>query len=143
MLQQVKEYDFVIDIFDNQKRIGDEMNDLSKHFGRREFTCKCGCTSNTVDAELIRILERIRDHFQRKIIILSGCRCYNHNKTVGGSENSYHITGKAADFYVKGIEPKVVVKFLRDVFFGKYGVGLYNDRVHLDVREGFAKWDKT
>ncbi len=43
-------------------------------------------------------LERIRDVLQFPMRILSGYRCDALNQAVGGSNNSQHIKGEAADF---------------------------------------------
>ena len=76
------------------------MGDLSEHFSREEMACKCGCGLDTVDAELLSLLEKIRAHFDRPITINSGCRCEAHNRAVGGSKNSQHLIGRAADIVV-------------------------------------------
>jgi hypothetical protein len=33
---------------------------ISENFARSEFRCKCGCGLDTVDTELLRLLENIR-----------------------------------------------------------------------------------
>ncbi len=77
---------------------------LSKHFSRKEFKCKCGkCDYDTIDAELLVILEDVREHFGKPVIINSGNRCPTHNKNVGGATNSYHVRGRAADIVIKGV----------------------------------------
>lgn len=43
------------------------------------------------------ILEPLRTLFSRPIIVNSGYRCPSVNKGVGGSPNSYHLLGRAAD----------------------------------------------
>ena len=43
-------------------------------------------------------LDLIRAHMDKPIYINSGYRCKELNKEVGGSENSYHTKGLAADF---------------------------------------------
>jgi len=114
------------------------MGDLSKHFSRSEFTCKCGCGFDTVDAELIMFLELARAHFDRAITINSGCRCRNHNNAVNGSVNSLHLDGRAADIVVEGTPPNIVQEYFeqRDV----PGLGEYNSFTHVDSRSGHARW---
>jgi len=87
---------------------------LSKHFTRHEFSCKCGCGFDTVDAYLIQILESIREYFDKPIIITSGCRCPEYNERVGGAHNSQHKLGRAADFIVADTEPDAVADVLDD-----------------------------
>jgi len=118
------------------------MGDLSKHFSRKEFKCKCGCGFDTVDAELIKVLEIIHEHFGHELILIkSGCRCSGHNKAIGGSSGSMHLKAKAADFKIKRISPDSVWEFLVETFPGKYGIGRYDGFTHIDVRKRKARWD--
>ena len=112
------------------------MNDLSNNFSRSEFECKCGCGFDTVDVELIKVLEEARTYFDSPISINSGNRCEEHNKAMGGSPNSQHLTGKAADIRVVGISSDEVFSYFAEKYLDKYGKGDYNGRVHIDVRSG-------
>lgn len=58
------------------------------------------------------VLDHIRQHVGRPIIITSGYRCPEINKLVGGSNTSQHMKGQAADFYVSGYTPQQ----MREVF---------------------------
>lgn len=116
------------------------MGDISEHFNRSEFACKCGCGFDTVDIELIEILETVRHRFMRPITITSGCRCADHNYKIGGSKDSQHIKARAADFKVQGVEPKEVYEFLCSTFKDKFGFGLYSAWVHGDSRQAKARW---
>ena len=114
---------------------------LTRNFTRAEFTCSCGCGFNTVDYELVNILQVVRDHFKKPIAITSGCRCARHNRKVGGSENSLHRIGRAADFKVIGVEPEEVYKALDQYLKNRCGLGLYKSWVHVDTRSGkAARW---
>jgi len=126
------------------------MGDISTHFSRREFACKgtdCDCrgTFDTVDATLLRFLEDIRRHFDRRVTVLSGCRCLGHNATVGGampddrgSGGSQHLYGRAADIVVDGIDPALVYELAQQMEVG--GLGAYSGWTHIDSRAGFARW---
>ena len=81
------------------------------HFKRNEFTCKCGCGFNHIDVSLVKILDKIRDHYGKPIVITSGVRCVNHNRKVGGTSQSYHVKNKAADFYVQGVNVYEVLRY--------------------------------
>lgn len=114
---------------------------LSKHFKRREFACRCGCGFSTVDAELIRVLEDLREAFSGcGVIINSGCRCEVHNCAVGGSAGSMHIEGKASDIVVQGVDAITVADCLEDKYPDRYGIGRYPNWTHIDVREDKARW---
>jgi len=115
---------------------------LSQHFSRSEFACPCGCGFNTVDAELIAVLESARAHFGAAIIIDSGCRCAKHNATLADSaRNSQHLRGKAADIRVTGWAPDLVADYFDATYPNIYGVGRYNTFTHIDVRDGKGRWD--
>ena len=109
------------------------MTRLSINFTRSEFACKCGCGFDTVDTELIRLLENIRNYFNQPVHITSACRCERHNEFVGGSRNSQHKRGRAADIIVKGIEPDDVANFA-DTLMKSGGIGRYSAFTHVDTR---------
>ena len=121
------------------------MGDISKHFDRKEFACRCGCGTDTVDIELVEVLESIRAWARIQnptalVFINCGVRCLSHNKPVGGVRRSYHLLAKAADIRVGGLSPKEVAGFLDERFPDKYGVGLYSTFTHIDVRSEKARW---
>ena len=117
------------------------MTRITPHFTRDEFKCPCGCGSDTIDVELMKALNLARLHFRKPIKITSGFRCRKHNKaTPGAAKKSMHMEGKATDFRVKGISARKVNSYLNRMYPDKYGIGLYSNRVHLDVRETKARW---
>jgi uncharacterized protein YcbK (DUF882 family) len=111
----------------------------SKYFKRSEFDCLCGCGFDTVDAELLDVLEDARE-FNGPIYISSGCRCAEHNESEGGSEDSQHLIGRAADCHTNNVLPQELYKYLNEKYPNKYGIGLYNDFVHIDTRHRKARW---
>ena len=115
------------------------MGRLNQYFTREEFACKCGCGFNTVDTELLKLLTAARAHFNKPITITSACRCEAHNERVGGSPNSLHKLGRAADIIVKDVDPADVAHFF-DIEFDAPGVGEYNTFTHVDSRTGRARW---
>lgn len=117
------------------------MGDISKHFNRSEFECQCGCGYDTVDVELLMVLEDIRIHFGQPIIITSGCRCVGHNVGISGSPKSQHCLGRAVDFKVKSIHEDDVVEYLHKKYPRQYGIGRYIGRTHIDSRSTCARWD--
>jgi uncharacterized protein YcbK (DUF882 family) len=116
------------------------IGDISAHFSRSEFACKCGCGYDTVDTELLVLLEEIRAHFGRGITINSGCRCvdYNASPHIGGSEKSQHLYGRAADIVVEGTPPDIVHELAEQL--GAGGLGKYDSFTHVDSRVGRARW---
>ncbi|MCK5018998.1 MAG: hypothetical protein KAS32_18200 [Candidatus Peribacteraceae bacterium] len=111
-----------------------------KHFTRQEFNCKCNCGFNTVDFELAEVLEELREHFNKPVAITSGCRCESYNRKIGGSKNSQHKYGKAADIVVTGIKPSTVYKYLNSKYPDRYGIGKYSNWIHVDTRQSKARW---
>lgn len=106
---------------------------LSDNFVRKEFDCKCGeCEETLHDEKLSEGLQRIRHRFG-ETIITSGYRCKKHNTNVGGSSDSYHMKGMAADFIIPGVNVSEICKFAESIGF--YGIGMYDDGyVHVDTR---------
>ena len=78
----------------------------TKSFRPQEFKCPCGkCTGYPVQMKVkeLKHIQRIRDHYNKPMIITSALRCEYQNKKVGGVSNSYHKTGYAVDFYMVGV----------------------------------------
>jgi uncharacterized protein YcbK (DUF882 family) len=116
------------------------MGDISRHFNRSEFACKCGCGYDTVDAELLTILESVRDAFGQPVSINSASRCEEHNKRVGGSKNSQHLLGRAADIVVRNTSPIEVHNYVKLMYPLSLGLGSYENFTHIDTRTGKARW---
>ena len=130
------------------------MGDISPNFSRWEFKCRCqqfcGGSTDTVDVELITVLEDVRQHFSRKyptkevsVSITSGNRCSGHNKEIGGSEGSKHIIHKASDFVVTQVHEDEVATYLEKKYPDKYGIGRYKGRTHVDVRTERVRWTSS
>ena len=124
------------------------MGDLTTNISRSEFACKCNCGFDTVDIALAEALQDCVDHFGHCYILITGPnRCEKHNNSVGGALNSQHIYGRAADFRIFDVKtrtqvsPVEVYDYMDKAYKGKYGLGLYSNRVHFDTRSGpCARW---
>ena len=115
------------------------MTRISEHFTRDEFACKCGCGFDTVDTELINILEQVRKHFGKPVIISSACRCPAHNGSVNGAAKSQHLYGRAADIVVMYEYPAEVANYLETL--NAPGIGRYDTFTHVDSRSSRnARW---
>lgn len=132
------------------------MGNLTENFSRYEFECQCGCGQDTVDAELVHILQDLRNQLNLflmgkgrtcSIKINCGNRCVKHNaETPDSSKNSRHIDSRASDFIVivKSLKdpksesylltPQVVYNFLEQIVKGKFGIIVYEDFIHFDTR---------
>ena len=122
---------------------------LTENFNSNELDCKCNdsdCTETRIDLSLLNLLQYLRDSMGR-INITSAFRCETHNERVGGSKNSQHKLGTAAD--IVPLESDITLKeFQQEVrrlhkLSGELpmGLGLYNTFTHIDTRPGKAFWD--
>lgn len=131
------------------------MGDLTRNLSRKEFECNCGCGFDTVDYELVLVLQNaifyFENYFKKKVIVLitGGNRCKKHNIAQGGAPKSKHIDGKAADhkFFTvsedgrkEQIDPEVVYSYYDNKYPDKYGLGKYENRTHIDSRARKARW---
>ena len=105
-------------------------------FSPEEFECKCGCGRAEMDSEFMRKMVNLRRAIGGPVIINSGFRCEDHNAAVGGSENSPHLEGKAADIRVKGRGAHYLIGRAEFCGFGGIGVSQKGDHgsrfIHVD-----------
>lgn len=118
---------------------------LSTNFKSTEFDCHgSGCCAQTkIDDDLVKYVQKIRDHFGKSVNVSSGYRCETHNKNIGGATNSKHSKGQAADIYISGVAPAEIAKYAESI--GILGIGLYEtDKdghfVHVDTRTTKSFW---
>ncbi|MBR6619406.1 MAG: DUF882 domain-containing protein [Clostridia bacterium] len=113
---------------------------LSKNFKAYEFDCKGAncCGSTMIDSKLVEYLQQIREHFGNPVIINSAYRCSIHNRAVGGTSNSYHAKGQAADIRIAGAAPSEIAEYAESI--GIKGIGLYDTFVHVDGRPSKSFW---
>lgn len=82
---------------------------FTKNFDPREFRCECGgkyCCGFPTWMKKVELqnLQSIRSHYGKPMKITSGMRCTRYNNSLKGSlRSSKHLTGYAADFYIKGV----------------------------------------
>ena len=104
-------------------RTRDGTRKLSANFTVAEFACKDGSDPVFVDSSLAALLQKIRDHFGRPVVITSGYRTAAHNKSVGGAAYSQHLYGRAADIRVQGIPVEQLVAYAETCLPGTGGIG--------------------
>lgn len=88
---------------------------LSPHFSLAEMTVSQAAARRGIDnapgpAVIValrdlctHVLEPVRVHFARPVIVSSGYRAPAVNKAIGGAASSQHCLGEAADFTVPGV----------------------------------------
>ena len=69
----------------------------------------------------------------------SGVRCAAHNAEVDGVANSQHLYGLAADLH-SAASPAQMKAVAEDVMGRTGGIGLYDWGIHVDTRQGYARW---
>lgn len=112
---------------------------LSKNFHLREFECKCmKCPTTIVDLDHVKRLQALREKLGKPLFITSAYRCPDHNKNVGGSPHSQHLTGTATDIVCRDISPDELADICESYF---NGLGRYNTFTHIDSRSTKARWD--
>lgn len=113
---------------------------LSANFKVKEFACLDGTDTIFVSDELVKVLQSVRDNFGKPVIINSAYRTETHNKKVGGSANSQHKYGMAADIRINGVSPKTIATYLNKLMPDRGGIGVYSSFVHIDVRTKKSRW---
>ncbi|HDS9358256.1 TPA: D-Ala-D-Ala carboxypeptidase family metallohydrolase [Enterobacter cancerogenus] len=116
------------------------MGNLSEHFNRQEFACRCGCGFDAISSELVTLLEAARAHFNSPVRINCGCRCASHNADVGGAPGSQHLSGTAADIAIAGVAPGLAYRWFDERYPNALGLGQYHTFIHVDVRPQRARW---
>lgn len=113
----------------------------TKNFRESEFECKCGCGTYVENAALMILLEDVSERFNKPVFITSATRCEKHNKSVGGSRNSKHLSGEAADIVVKDVLSSAVYSYLDNSPYSEIiGLGKYGDFTHVDARGYHSRW---
>lgn len=112
--------------------------DKVKYFGKAEFRCNCNgkyCDGFPAepDPKLVRVADRVREHFGAAALISSGVRCEKHNANVGGVSNSRHLYGKAMDFCISGKRAADVLVYVQAQPEIRYAYAIDANYVHMDV----------
>lgn len=121
---------------------------LSKNFCAYEFACNDKSDEFKVATELVEILQQVRDHFGKPVIINSAYRTPAYNISIGGSSKSQHCLGTAADIRIAGVDPVRIALYVASLpYFHKHGgIGYYSRAqvtggfVHVDVRTWKSRW---
>ena len=123
---------------------------LSKNFSLAELTlsrtaAKRGWPNSpnltevvALTALAVNVLQRVRDHFGKPVIVTSGFRGRRLNSAIRGSNTSQHCYGEAADFTVAGVSNLEVAKWIEanlqfDQLIYEFGEGGW---LHCSYRKG-------
>lgn len=113
---------------------------LSKNFRVKEFACKDGSDPIFISPELVEVLQKIRDHFGKAVVINSAYRTAQYNKKVDGATYSQHLYGTAADIKISGVKPADVAAYAETLLPNTGGIGIYPTFTHVDVRAVKSRW---
>ena len=120
---------------DNTARTVDNVKRYTKNFKPSEFACDCNgryCCGypSYMKMHELTLIQDIRDHYGKPIIITCGLRCKRYNNQLNGSlkNTSKHLTGQAIDFYQKGVTDTLAnrkrsLKWIQTRPFFTYGYG--------------------
>lgn len=122
---------------------------ITKNFSKSEFDSKDGAQMpDNILVNVVKLacnLQRLRDAIGKPIIINSGYRSEAHNRKVGGSPNSQHLLGKAADIRVSGMTSGQIANEIEKLILKgemlQGGLGIYDTFAHYDIRKTQARWD--
>lgn len=114
---------------------------LSKNFTVKEFACSDGTDTVFISLALVNLLQKIRNHFGKAVIINSAYRTEAHNKSIGGATYSQHKYGLAADIHINGVTPKEIAAYAETLMPSSGGIGIYKSFVHVDVRQVKSRWN--
>lgn len=101
---------------------------LTKNFSleemyRSDTARRCGIDNKPQTEEVVEnlralcleVLQPLRDHLGKPVVVSSGYRCKDLNRNVGGVENSQHLKGEAADIKVRDREELIdVMRYIMD-----------------------------
>lgn len=116
------------------------MTQLTEHFSVSEMKCRC-CGRCEMQPEFMAKLEHYRLDCDIPLPISSGFRCDTHNAKVGGTQNSWHLKGRAADIvwtHLTGRQKYILLQVAMQ--HGFRGIGISEDFLHLDNRDNYAMW---
>lgn len=124
-------------ISSTSSKSGDFWDDI-KYFKKSEFACKCGgkyCKGYPAEPQekLIRVAERVREHFGKPATVTSGLRCTKHNANEGGVSNSRHLSGKAMDFCIQGVSGATLLAYVQKQPEIRYAYIISGNYVHMDI----------
>ena len=121
---------------------------ITTNFTLEEFersqTAKNNGIENSMPARYIRnltnlctfVLQPLRTMIGLPIVITSGYRCRQLNELIGGSSNSQHMEGKAAD--IRCEDMKLVIETIKSKYVNFDQCIVYKDFIHISYESVVA-----
>ncbi len=135
---------------------------ISEHFDLSEFLVSEYAARHRIDMTprvavhdalrrlALRVLEPVRAHFDRPVVITSGYRPPALNRAIGGAASSQHVKGEAADFHIPGIPNYEVASWMeRSLNYDQLILEFveagrpYSGWVHVSYREPYRNEELT
>ena len=112
---------------------------IADHLLYSEMACPC-CGRAIITPELEAAWESFRNELGKPVQILSGYRCKNHNRSIGGATRSQHMYGNALDIACRHalLESEEIYRLL--IRCGFRGIGHGRGIFHIDTRETHYFW---
>lgn len=112
-----------------------------KWFTREEFRCKCGgrfCDGFPAEMKrpVVELADRVREHFGKPALVVSGLRCEIHNANEGGVWNSQHMYGEAIDLRILDVSAADLLAFVKQQPETRYAYAINDYSVHMDIQRG-------
>jgi len=84
---------------------------------------------------LLRMLVKLRNEWDRPLLVTSGYRCPGYNDEVGGASHSLHMIGQAVDIAVMAQDQSLFAEYARKSGFGSVLFRRMRNYVHLGIGE--------
>ena len=104
------------------------------YFDEDEFTMGGVNVFHMMDEDFLVKLDELRHRCGFPLSLNSTYRTHSYNLSVGGSPNSQHLLGKAADVHCEDSRKRAVL--VREALNLGLTVGVYQTFVHVDNRDG-------
>ena len=107
---------------------------IAKNFKVKEFKSRT-CPVVFLSDEILTVVQSIRTHLDVPINVNSGYRSAEHNNSVGGSKNSAHLIGCAADISSNKVSALQIAKAAQKLYGKTIAIGLHTreNYVHIDT----------
>lgn len=110
---------------------------MYKYFTDKELSCR-HCGLNKMNKAFMEKIDKARSLSYVPFIVTSAYRCKEHNKNVGGVEDSAHTKGLAIDILYKNThELYVIVESLMSV--SDFRIIIYPNQKFIHVDVDFSK----
>lgn len=124
-------------------------NKYLPYITEQEIICQCGCGNKYVSKQFLDKLLRARKMADMPFKFNSMCRCRKHNKVVGGSDSSSHISEPdheccAADIHFNNSRELFFIhRSLLFAGFTRMGINYDKKFIHVDddqSKDQFVEW---